>query len=264
MIARANPDDFANRTDSYRERVESTLARALAKTDTPKHLLEAMQYSVLGGGKRIRPLLSYASGELCDLKPEQCDSIAAAVEFVHAYSLVHDDLPAMDDDDLRRGKPTTHKAFDEATAILAGDALQALAFEILCDDADLARDAAAHMRVVRWLARAAGPGGMVGGQALDLGAEAAAEPLGAEAVRRLQALKTGALIEVSAELGAILAEADDGTVAAVRAYARAVGEAFQIADDLLDVTGTEAETGKRVGKDAGAGKATFVDILGLE
>jgi geranylgeranyl pyrophosphate synthase len=154
MIARAPRGEFASRVEYYRARVNEQLARTLDDRNTPSRLREAMQYSVLGEGKRVRPLLAYAAGELCGVAESHCDRIAAAVELVHAYSLVHDDLPAMDDDDLRRGRPTTHRAFDEATAILAGDALQALAFEILCDDSALSANPAAQARVIAWLARA--------------------------------------------------------------------------------------------------------------
>lgn len=226
-------------------------------------LRAAMRYATLGGGKRLRAFLAMETGIVCGATPGGAARAAAAVECLHAYSLVHDDMPCMDDDDMRRGRPTVHKAWDEATAVLAGDALQALAFEILADSATHA-DGAVRARLCLRLARAAGADGMVGGQALDLGAESATEPLDAAGVKRLQALKTGALIEVSAEMGALLGRASEAEIGRIRAYARALGEAFQIADDLLDVTGTEAETGKRVGKDAGAGKATFVDSLGIE
>jgi farnesyl diphosphate synthase len=209
-------------------------------------LAAAMRYAVLGGGKRLRAFLLLE---------------VAAIECLHAYSLIHDDLPCMDDDDLRRGKPTVHKAWDEATAVLAGDALQTLAFEILADPSTHP-DGEVRARLVLRLAQASGHAGMVGGQAIDLAAETAETPLTAAQVKRLQALKTGALIEFAAEAGAILAQAAAEDIGRVRAYAQALGEAFQIADDLLDLTGTESEVGKRVGKDAGAGKATFVDILG--
>ncbi|MEO0820778.1 MAG: polyprenyl synthetase family protein [Pseudomonadota bacterium] len=226
-------------------------------------LVEAMRYAVTGGGKRLRAFLAVETARLFEVVPERALRAAAALECLHAYSLVHDDMPCMDDDDLRRGKPTVHKKWDEATAVLAGDGLQTLAFEILADPATHP-DGAVRADLCLRLAQASGAAGMVGGQALDLAAEKAGAPLDAAAVKRLQALKTGALLEVSAELGARLGKAPAAAVEAIRAYARALGEAFQIADDLLDVTGTEEEVGKRVGKDAGAGKATFVDILGIE
>ncbi|MBX6375917.1 MAG: polyprenyl synthetase family protein, partial [Acetobacteraceae bacterium] len=189
--------------------------------------------------------------------------VAAAIEMVHAYSLVHDDLPAMDDDDLRRGKPTCHKAFDEATAILAGDALQAHAFTVLAEE-DTHADPAVRAELVRCLSRAAGPRGMCGGQMLDMLAEESATPLDEAAIGRLQLLKTGKLIEFSAEAGAILGKAPGPLRHALAAYGRELGAAFQIADDLLDATATAEETGKRTGKDAGAGKATLVGLLGEE
>lgn len=226
-------------------------------------LVAAMRYATLGGGKRLRAFLAIEAGRLLGAAEDGAVRAGAAVECLHAYSLVHDDMPCMDDDALRRGKPTVHVAWDEATAVLTGDALQTAAFEILAAP-ETHPSGAVRAQLCLRLAQAAGAAGMVGGQALDLGAEAAQTPLDAAGVKRLQALKTGALIEVSAEMGALLAEASTADVTRIRAYARALGEAFQIADDLLDVTGSEAETGKAVGKDKGAGKATFVDILGLE
>jgi len=226
-------------------------------------LAAAMRHAVLGGGKRLRAFLVLEVAGVFGADGSGAERVAAAAECLHAYSLVHDDLPCMDDDDLRRGKPTVHRAWDEATAVLAGDALQTLAFELLADPATHS-DAGVRAELVLTLARASGHGGMVGGQALDLAAEAAGAPLSAAEVKRLQALKTGALIRFAAEAGAILGRAAEADRARIRAYAEALGEAFQIADDLLDVTGTEADMGKRVGKDAGAGKATFIDILGVE
>jgi farnesyl diphosphate synthase len=242
--------------------------RALEACLPPEHdqpgeaeMAAAMRYAVLGGGKRLRAFLVLEVASMFGADGAGAERAAAAVECLHAYSLVHDDMPCMDNDDLRRGKPTVHKAWDEATAVLAGDALQTLAFEILADPKTHA-DGAVRSRLVLRLAQASGHAGMVGGQAIDLAAETAETPLTAVQVKRLQALKTGALIEFAAEAGAIVAQASTEDIARVRAYAQALGEAFQIADDLLDLTGTEAEVGKRVGKDAGAGKATFVDILG--
>ena len=220
---------------------------------------EAMAYAARGG-KRLRAFLVMESAHLHGISDEKSVYAAAAVELLHAYSLVHDDLPAMDDDDLRRGQPTVHVKWDEATAILVGDALQALAFELLCHK-NIGAGPAAQLALVRSMAVSVGGAGMVRGQALDIAAETAEPRYGLDLVEETQALKTGALIEWSAAAGAILAAAEDG---ALRAYARDLGRAFQIADDILDVTGDEAATGKRVGKDAGAGKATFVSLLGLD
>ena len=221
-------------------------------------VIAAMRYAVQGG-KRLRGFLALEGARMFGLTDAQAVSAAAAVEALHAYSLVHDDLPAMDDDDLRRGLPTLHVKWDEATAILAGDALQTLAFELLCDPALGSGDV--RIALVQGLAKASGAEGMVLGQALDIAAETAATPLTLDAIIRLQAGKTGALIGFAAEAGAILAEADRGPL---RAYATALGLAFQIADDILDETGDAAKTGKRLQKDAEAGKATFVSLLGLE
>lgn len=247
----------ARRTD---QALEACLPANLGQPGEGK-LAAAMRYAVLGGGKRLRAFLILEVAAMFEADGRGAERVAAAVECLHAYSLVHDDMPCMDDDDLRRGKPTVHKAWDEATAVLAGDALQTLAFEILADPMTHP-DAELRARLVLRLAQAAGHAGMVGGQAIDLAAEASKTPLTAAQVKHLQALKTGALFEFAAEAGAILAQAQPEDIVRVRAYAQALGEAFQIADDLLDVNGTEAEVGKRVGKDAGAGKATFVDILG--
>jgi farnesyl diphosphate synthase len=226
-------------------------------------LAAAMRHATLVGGKRLRAFLAMEVAALFGAEPARADRVAASVECLHAYSLVHDDMPCMDDDDLRRGQPTVHRRWDEATAVLAGDALQSLAFEIL---ADPATHPAAEVRAALCLrlARAAGSAGMVGGQAIDLAAEHAGRAWKVADVKRLQALKTGALIAHAAESGAVLGEAREDDVARIGRYAAALGEAFQIADDILDATGDEAETGKRVGKDSGAGKATFVDLLGLE
>ena len=218
---------------------------------------EAMRYATQGG-KRLRALLVLESAALHGISREAAMPAALAVEALHAYSLIHDDLPCMDDDDLRRGLPTVHMQWDEATAVLAGDALQALAFE-LCADARLG-DADRRVALVAALAQAAGARGMVHGQALDIAAETARHPLTLDQITELQAAKTGALIGFSAEAGAILAGADP---APLRRYAKALGLAFQIADDILDVEGDAEKAGKRVGKDAAAGKATFVSLLGM-
>ena len=228
-----------------------------------RRLLSAMRYAALGGGKRLRGFLALESSALFDVDRARALRVAAALECVHAYSLIHDDLPAMDDDDLRRGKPTAHRAYDEATAILAGDALQTLAFEILAGE-ETHEDPFVRCRLVARLAAASGAAGMVGGQMIDLAAESAAEPLDISAITRLQRLKTGALIAAACASGAILGHAGAEGARALEGYAHDLGLAFQIRDDILDVEGDEAETGKKVGKDAAAGKATFVSILGLD
>jgi farnesyl diphosphate synthase len=229
----------------------------------PKRLMEAMRYATLGGGKRLRPFLTVETAQALGRTDNGPKRAGAAIECIHAYSLIHDDLPSMDDDDLRRGRPTTHRAFDEATAILAGDGLQALAFEIL---ADPVTDTSADVRVALCLglARAAGLAGMVGGQMLDIDAEKSTAPLSVEEIRLLQAMKTGALLKFSVESGAILAGADAKARAALATYGSAIGAAFQIADDILDVESDAATLGKRAGKDAEQNKGTLVGSLGLE
>ena len=223
-----------------------------------------MRYSSLGGGKRLRAFFVLAGASLFKVGAVPALRTASAIEFVHAYSLIHDDLPAMDDDDLRRGKPSCHKQFDEATAILAGDALQTLAFEVLADT-DTHGDPAVRAHLVVDLAKAAGAHGMVGGQMLDLLAEEQdAEEMSIGTITRLQRLKTGALISFSCTAGAILGKAAEPMRSALSAYAHDLGLAFQIVDDLLDVEGDPSVVGKATGKDAAAGKATFVSILGLE
>src|SRR4029453_8772832 len=242
---------------------EHTMDRLLPKGDSDEaRVFEAMRYSSLGGGKRLRAFFVLAGATLFKVAALPALRTASAIEFVHAYSLIHDDLPAMDDDDLRRGKPSCHKQFDEATAILAGDALQALAFEVLAHE-DTHGDASVRTHLVSELAKAAGAQGMVGGQMLDLPAETRPD-LSIGAITRLQRLKTGALISFSCTAGAILGKASEPLRAALSAYAHDLGLAFQIADDLLDIEGTAAQIGKTPGKDAAAGKATFVSILGLE
>ena len=222
---------------------------------------EAMRYSALAPGKRLRPLLVLASARLFGVARRSALQVAAAIEMVHAYSLIHDDLPAMDNSDLRRGRPTCHKAFDEATAVLAGDGLLTMAFEVLSHP-DTHGDPKVCCELVAALAMAAGGAGMVGGQMIDLIAETQTLDIGA--ITRLQRMKTGALIAFSCEAGAILAKAPPELHQALRGYAHDLGLAFQIADDLLDVEGSMNETGKPVGADAAAGKATFVSILGVE
>lgn len=243
-------------------KVEATLDEVLAIDGAPETLIyEAMRYTTLGGGKRLRPFLVLQSSRLFDVAETSALRAGAALELIHCYSLVHDDLPAMDDDDLRRGKPTVHKQFDEATAILAGDGLLTLAFEVLADDRTHA-DADVRAKLVLGLAQASGVRGMVGGQMIDLQAES--RTLNLEEITQLQRLKTGALIRFGCEAGAILGNASDQTRAALTNYAQDLGLAFQIADDLLDVEGSVEETGKAVGKDADAGKETFVSLLGVD
>ncbi len=224
-------------------------------------LIEAMRYATLGGGKRLRGFLVMEVASLFKVAPACAARVAASVEMLHAYSLIHDDLPAMDDDDLRRGKPSTHKAFDEATAILAGDALQARAFEVLAEE-DTHSDPQARCELVCALGLAAGARGMAGGQMIDMEAEGKVLTIGE--VARLQALKTGRLIQYSAESGAVLGRAPWQVRTQIAAYGRDLGAAFQIADDVLDAIGTAEQIGKTVGKDEAAGKATVVSILGVE
>jgi len=261
----AEESAFRDRLAASAAEIEEALDALLpaANGDAEHALLEAMRYAALGGGKRLRGFLALESAALFDVGRARALRAAAALECIHAYSLAHDDLPAMDDDDMRRGKPTVHKAFDEATAILAGDALQTRAFEILADEATH-EDPFVRCRLVARLAEASGAKGMVGGQVIDLGAEKAAEPLDIGAITRLQRMKTGALIAASCALGAILGHAGPDAARALEGYAHDLGLAFQIRDDILDVEGEEAETGKKVRKDAAAGKATFVSILGLD
>ena len=242
--------------------VESQLASLITEVaGGHRRQVEAMRYSALDGGKRLRPFLALECAGLFGADTERALRVAAAIEMVHCYSLVHDDLPAMDDDDLRRGKPTAHIAFDEATAILAGDALLTLAFDVL-SDAATDSDGDVRAALVLALARAAGRDGMVGGQMIDL--EAETRTLDLDAIIELQAMKTGALIAVSCEAGAILGRASADDSAALAGYATDLGLAFQIADDLLDIEGDAEEVGKGVGKDAAAGKATFVSLLGAD
>ena len=242
--------------------VNEVLDELLEAGDGPEvRIVEAMRYSALNGGKRIRPFLVTASADLFNVDRPSALRAAAAIEMVHCYSLIHDDLPAMDDDDLRRGKAACHIEFDEATAILAGDALLTKAFEVLADDRTHG-NSTVRAELILVLAKAAGDAGMVGGQMLDLVAKDHA--LNMPEITRLQRMKTGALIAVSCEAGAIMGRASEKARHALHAYAHDIGLAFQIADDLLDVEGDEAEVGKKTGKDAAAGKATFVSLLGRE
>ncbi|MGI4732379.1 MAG: polyprenyl synthetase family protein [Janthinobacterium lividum] len=244
------------------DEVDRLFDRFLAIPDDPRaDLYRAMRHAAIGGGKRLRPLLVMATARMFNVDDGHAARAAVALESVHVYSLIHDDLPAMDDDDMRRGKPTVHKAYDEATAILAGDCLHALAFEILADPATHP-DPFVRAELVFDLARAAGPSGMAGGQAMDLEAEKASFDL--PTVTRLQAMKTGALIAAAVEAGAILGRLPPEGRTHLRGYARDVGLAFQIADDLLDAEGDEAAVGKALRKDESAGKETFLSLLGAD
>lgn len=244
----------------WRARVETTLANVLpAATIAPTRLHAAMRHAALDGGKRMRPMLVYACGEAFGADTAVLDTAAAAVELIHAYSLVHDDLPAMDDDDLRRGKPTVHVAFDEATAILAGDALQSLAFELL---ASAPAPDAVRVAMLRELAIAAGARGMCGGQALDI--DATGHVIAADALTRLHELKTGALLRAAVRLGAIAAGVDNDVRLQLDRYADALGLAFQVRDDLLDIEGDSVIMGKHAGQDAARDKATFPALLGID
>ena len=261
--------EFSKRLNAVAESVEAALDALLSPAALPgeivrpKRVLDAMRYGALGGGKRLRPFLTIETARALGAVGEAPLRAACALECVHCYSLVHDDLPAMDDDDLRRGRPTAHKAFDEATAILAGDGLLTFAFDILADPATH-RDAEVRVALCIGLARASGLGGMVGGQMLDIEAESAASPLDDAAIRRLQAMKTGALLRFAVEAGAIVAGAAPARRAALVAYGEALGSAFQIADDILDAEATSEQLGKRAGKDAERNKGTFVSIHGLD
>ncbi len=263
--------DFLNHLTQVAAKVEHFLEDMLSSEPQPgelarpERLLAAMRHAVLGGGKRLRPFLTMEAGHLLGADETSTLRTGAAIELLHCYSLVHDDLPAMDDDDLRRGRPTVHRAFDEATAILAGDALLTLAFEVLADT-KTHRAPAIRTALVAALARAAGLGGMVGGQYLDLAAEGryGDMPPGLDGIHHMQAMKTGALIAFAVEAGAIAADAADADRANLLAYGKAIGAAFQIADDLLDREATAEAIGKRTGKDRDKGKGTLIDLLGLD
>lgn len=244
------------------DEMDAAFDALLTIPDDPRAgLYRAMRHATIGGGKRLRPLLVTATAALYGVDRAVAVRVGLAVECIHVYSLIHDDLPAMDDDDVRRGKPTVHKAFDEATAVLAGDSLHALAFEVLADP-ETHPDPFVRAELVLALARAAGPDGMAGGQMMDLEAERARFDLAA--VTRLQALKTGALIGAAVESGLILGRVPPEARTGLRGYARDIGLAFQIADDVLDATGDEAAVGKKLGKDGARGKETFLTLLGLE
>ncbi len=261
-LLRSNADALSAAMAKAARITEAALESLLGQpTGAEGRLIEAMRYASLNGGKRLRGFLVLEIAGLFDVPQAQAARVAASVEMLHAYSLVHDDLPAMDDDDLRRGQPSTHRAFDEATAILAGDALQAQAFEVLAQAATHP-DPLARCELVAALGAASGARGMAGGQMIDMAAEG--RMLGVAEVARMQALKTGRLIQYSAEAGAILGRASATAQAQIAAYGRDLGAAFQIADDVLDAAGDTSAIGKTAGKDAAAGKATLVALLGLE
>jgi geranylgeranyl pyrophosphate synthase len=255
---------FGQQLVQWQTRMEQALAERLPRADVvPTRLHEAMRYSVLGGGKRIRPALVFATGRTLGLAEVQVEAAACAIELVHVYSLVHDDLPAMDDDDLRRGRPTCHKAFDEATAVLVGDALQPLAFQLLARDPQLPPDAAIRLKLIDLLAEASGTFGMAGGQAVDLSVQGQA--IGIAEVEQMHARKTGALIKVSVMMAAAcvptLAPALADNLAR---FATAIGLAFQIQDDLLDVLGDVSTLGKATGADSARAKPTYPAVIGVE
>jgi farnesyl diphosphate synthase len=254
--------DFRAWMQEVQAQTEDALGRYLPPAAAvPARLHEAMRYTTLGGGKRVRPLLAYAAGELFGAAPDAAARAACAVEMIHVYSLVHDDMPCMDDDALRRGKPTVHVAYDEATALLVGDALQAQAFEVLAGAQDVAP--ARLVTMLRLLAEAAGTKGMCGGQAIDL--DSVGLSLTLEELERMHQLKTGAMLRVSVLLGALAGrDLAPHELEALAAYSRAIGLAFQVVDDVLDATEDSATLGKTAGKDAAANKPTYVTILGLE
>jgi geranylgeranyl pyrophosphate synthase len=259
----AVPEPFTTQLEAWRARMERALAARLPRTDqTPERLHAAMRYSVLGGGKRVRPILLFATARALGLPEDAVEAAACALELVHVYSLVHDDLPAMDDDDLRRGRPTCHKAYDEATALLVGDALQSLAFELLAGDPALPADGTIRVRLVQLLARAIGSLGMAGGQAIDL--EAQGRKLAIGQIEEMHSLKTGALIRASVMMGPACAPAlEPHLVRALAGFAAPIGLAFQIQDDLLDVLSDTATLGKAAGADRERGKPTYPAILGV-
>lgn len=253
--------DPLERIAGWRERFEGILNALLPRENTqPAPLHRAMRYAALDGGKRIRPVLVYATGEALGIAPSRLDHLAASIEIIHAYSLIHDDLPAMDDDDVRRGRPSVHRAFDEATAILAGDALQALAFQILAEDESL--PPGTRLAIVAALGRACGSMGMAGGQMLDL--DAVGKSLEPEALEAMHKLKTGALIQLCTTAPALVAEVEAGVSEALATYGACVGLAFQVHDDILDLTGESETLGKPALADLERDKPTFPAVIGLE
>jgi farnesyl diphosphate synthase len=262
--ASAPGDPFKLRAEALRTRTESALERCLPTPDrAPSRLHEAMRYACLGGGKRVRALLVYAAGDATGAAPDDLDAAACAVELIHAYSLVHDDMPAMDDDDLRRGKPTCHRAYDEATALLVGDALQSLAFEVLADSPYAARSPQRAVSMIRALAGASGSLGMAGGQAIDL--DSVGRTLSLGALETMHRHKTGALIRASVRLGALAgARVDEARIERLEQFATCIGLAFQIRDDVLDIEASTETLGKRQGADAALNKPTYPALLGLD
>jgi geranylgeranyl pyrophosphate synthase len=259
-----DPKTFDNLLKEYKQRVDQAMDRWLPPENlNPSVLHQAMRYSVLGSGKRVRPALVYATATALDIPLQRVDGIAAAIELIHAYSLIHDDLPAMDDDDLRRGRPTCHKQFDEATAILAGDALQALSFYILSHDPDMTNNSARRLRMIETLSLYSGSRGMAGGQAIDLAS--VGQRLDLAELETMHIHKTGALIRTCIQLAALSADhVDDDAFHALDSYAKKIGLSFQIQDDILDVIGDTETLGKPQGSDAEQDKPTFPSIIGLE
>ena len=269
MTTGTSPQEFAKRLDAAAADTEALLTRLLSDAPLageivrPQRLMESMRYSSLNGGKRLRPFLAVESAAVFGVSRDSALMAGAALECIHCYSLIHDDLPSMDNSDLRRGRPTAHKKFDDATAILAGDALLTLAFDIITRD-EVHHDAGVRLALTRALARAAGVGGMVGGQIMDLAGEGRFGDREPPDVAKLQQMKTGALLKYGCIAGALLGQATKEQYDALDAYGHAFGEAFQIADDLLDVEGDAAALGKPAGQDAAAGKTTFVTLLGID
>lgn len=254
--------EFEDWAHGIQSRMEAELARHLPASDiAPTRLHEAMRYAVLGGGKRVRPLLAFAAGEVAGAEPDRLAIVAAAVELIHAYSLVHDDLPCMDDDVLRRGKPTVHVEYDEATALLVGDALQSLAFQLLAEH-PVADDARTQLEMIALLATAAGSRGMAGGQAIDLAS--VGKPLTLPELEFMHVHKTGALIRAAVVLGARCGRLPEADIARLDHFAKFIGLAFQVVDDVLDAEAPTATLGKTAGKDAEQNKPTYVSVLGLE
>lgn len=256
--------EFTAWMNACQGRMETVLAEVLpASGHEPRRLHDAMRYAVLGGGKRVRPLLAFAAGEAMGASAAQVEKAAAAVELTHAYSLVHDDMPPMDNDVLRRGRPTVHVEFDEASALLVGDALQSLAFEVLTEETSPATDSATRLKMVRLLAQAAGSRGMAGGQAVDLAS--VGQTLSLPELEFMHILKTGALIRASVQMGALCGHAPaQSRLSALDRYAKCVGLAFQVVDDVLDQESSTATLGKTAGKDASQNKPTYVSLLGLQ
>jgi farnesyl diphosphate synthase len=264
MLAEASGNVLAEEISRVQSEIDSVFDALLpVPDDTSARLIEAMRYAAIGGGKRVRPLLVCSTAALFGVSRDAALRAGAAIEAIHVYSLIHDDLPCMDNDDLRHGKPTLHKAYDEATAVLAGDALHALAFEILADDAT-SEDPFTRSELILTLGQASGMSGMAGGQMMDMVADEEGVVYDLQAVTRLQQLKTGALLAAAVEMGAILGKVPPQARMHLRAYARDIGLAFQIADDLLDVEGDIEKAGKALRKDQAQGKQTFVTLMGVD